>query len=183
MSLKQDEGGVLIERIDQQTGSDLRSQVAGIAAIADEIWREHYIPLIGEAQVSYMLAKFQSAAQIYTDITENGYIYFTAKDTKQDQLVGYCAVAPADGYMLLSKIYVRRDFRGNGAARRFLDEAIALCSSGDVFDRIRLTVNKHNDGSIAAYRKMGFNTVDSVKTDIGCGFYMDDYVMELALLL
>ena len=47
--------------------------------------------------------------------------------------------------------------------------------------KIRLTVNKHNDNSIAAYKKMGFETIDSVKTDIGGGYYMDDFVMELPI--
>ena len=44
-----------------------------------------------------------------------------------------------------------------------------------------MTVNKNNSGSIAVYQKMGFETIDSVKTSIDGGFYMDDYVMELVL--
>jgi len=47
--------------------------------------------------------------------------------------------------------------------------------------RIQLTVNKGNSGSISVYEHWGFVTVDSVVTDIGCGFVMDDYVMELVL--
>jgi hypothetical protein len=49
------------------------------------------------------------------------------------------------------------------------------------FDKICLTVNKRNAGAVAAYHKMGFETVDSVNTDIGGGFFMDDYVMELSV--
>ena len=56
----------------------LESESAVIAALADEIWREHYTPIIGEAQVDYMLKKFQSAEQICEDIKCNDYIYFTA---------------------------------------------------------------------------------------------------------
>ena len=34
--------------------------VYSVTAVADEIWREHFIPIIGEAQVDYMLEKFLS---------------------------------------------------------------------------------------------------------------------------
>jgi diamine N-acetyltransferase len=40
-----------------------------------------------------------------------------------------------------------------------------------------LQVNRNNFDSIAAYQRLGFEVVDLVKTDIGGGFYMDDYVM------
>jgi len=39
----------------------------------------------------------------------------------------------------------------------------------------KLTGN--NFDSIAAYRRLGFEVIDRVKTDIGGGFYMDDYLM------
>ena len=41
-----------------------------------------------------------------------------------------------------------------------------------------LTVNKHNDLAIRAYRAKGFQTIDAVETDIGNGFVMDDFIME-----
>ena len=157
----------------------LRASAAAIAGLAGEIWREHYTPLIGAAQVEYMLAKYQSAEQIYADITENGFTYFTAEtDNPGDGIIGYCGIVPKGDYLLLSKLYVLRAFRGLGAARRMFDEAAAYCKRVYALDKIRLTVNKHNDGSIAVYKKFGFTVVDSVKTDIGSGFYMDDYIME-----
>ncbi|MEO1763642.1 MAG: GNAT family N-acetyltransferase, partial [Cyanobacteria bacterium J06629_18] len=44
---------------------------------------------------------------------------------------------------------------------------------------IRLTVNKRNYHSIAFYKHIGFEIVDYVEMDIGKGFVMDDYVMEM----
>jgi ribosomal protein S18 acetylase RimI-like enzyme len=126
-----------------------------------------------------MLAKFQSSEQICTDIKTNDYVYYTAKHIKNGKMVGYCACKPEGNYLLLSKIYVHKDYRVNGISRCFLKEVIDICRRGYSFDKIRLTVNKHNNTSIAAYNKIGFATVDSVKTDIGSGFYMDDFVMEL----
>ncbi|MCL1794979.1 MAG: GNAT family N-acetyltransferase [Oscillospiraceae bacterium] len=159
----------------------LKSEAVAVANLADEIWREHYTPIIGTEQVEYMLQKFQSAEQICEDIKRNKYTYFTAERIKSGEMVGYCASQPKECYLLLSKLYVRKDCRGKGIARSFLDETIALCRAEHNFDKIRLTVNKHNENSIAAYYKMGFETIDSVKTDIGGGFFMDDFVMELRI--
>jgi hypothetical protein len=36
-------------------------QIVEVAPMAHEVWNEHYVPLIGQAQVDYMVAKFQSA--------------------------------------------------------------------------------------------------------------------------
>ncbi len=40
------------------------AEIHEIAALADEIWHQHFTPIIGEAQVNYMVDKFQSGSQI-----------------------------------------------------------------------------------------------------------------------
>ena len=47
---------------------------------------------------------------------------------------------------------------------------------------IQLTVNKYNSNTIKAYEKWGFKTINSVVTDIGEDFVMDDYIMEYKLI-
>jgi ribosomal protein S18 acetylase RimI-like enzyme len=153
---------------------DINEISAEISVLAGEIWREHYTPIIGAEQVEYMLAKFQSPEQISMDIRKNNYVYFTARHSESYEMAGYCAVQPREGHLFLSKIYVCRDERGKGIARGFLNEA-QKCG----FGLIRLTVNKHNGGAIAMYKKTGFIITDEVKVSIGGGFYMDDYVMEM----
>ncbi len=46
-----------------------------MAALAHEIWYEYYVPLIGRAQVDYMVARFQNAAAMQAQI-DQGYEYF-----------------------------------------------------------------------------------------------------------
>ncbi|MBU2590584.1 MAG: GNAT family N-acetyltransferase [Nitrospinae bacterium] len=78
----------------------------------------------------------------------------------------------------MSQIYIVHEERGNGYARQainFIEEGLGRKMR---LDKIRLTVNKNNINSIAAYLKMGFIKKDSVVTDIGNGFVMDDYIME-----
>lgn len=172
-----------IERLTKHSLDNLQDRAANVATLADEIWREYYPPITGMEQVDYMLAKFQSAEQIYKDIRENDYTYFVARDIEKDGSAGYCATVPKEDYLLLSKLYVRRGYRSKGIGRILFDEAAALCRREYSFKRIRLTVNKQNVSSIDVYKKIGFTVVEAAMTDIGGGFYMDDYIMEYLLPL
>ena len=49
------------------------------------------------------------------------------------------------------------------------------------FKKMWLTVNKGNENAIAAYLKLGFVRSGELLTDIGNGYVMDDYTMELNL--
>ncbi|MGB0563820.1 MAG: GNAT family N-acetyltransferase, partial [Spirulinaceae cyanobacterium] len=53
-------------------------QFATIARLARSIWIAHYTPIIGAAQVDYMLAKFQSAEAIAAQVQTEGYRYYLA---------------------------------------------------------------------------------------------------------
>ncbi|MCA1979061.1 MAG: GNAT family N-acetyltransferase, partial [Thiobacillus sp.] len=46
---------------------------------------------------------------------------------------------------------------------------------------LRLQVNRGNAAAIRAYEKYGFRIVASRVFDIGHGFVMDDYMMEMPL--
>ncbi len=161
--------------IDYRIASEADAQA--IAALAAEIWREYYTPLIGADQVEYMLSRFQSEAAIAQAIA-NGTAYHLACDGESP--VGYLALKPEEDHLFLSKIYILKAYRGHGIARSFVGIATAMAWNLNL-PIVRLTVNKGNLNSIASYKHMGFTTIDEVVTDIGSGFSMDDYVMELVV--
>lgn len=153
-----------------QTPEEIRKA----AALADEIWHQHYGELLGKEQVDYMVEKFQSETAIANQL-EEGAAYVLALEGGEP--VGYCAYYPEKERMFLSKIYLQKAVRGRGIARRFLDR-VEREAREQGLPAVYLTVNKGNTGSIAAYKAMGFRTVDAVKTPIGNGFFMDDYIMQ-----
>lgn len=158
--------------------ADERQKAEKLACLAGDIWTEHYTPIIGLAQVEYMLEKYQSTEKILSDISINGYKYFMAYD--DGELAGYCAARPEydAGGIFLSKLYVRKSSRGRGISRRMLDKLLTIAED-EGLNYIWLTVNKHNQNSIAIYKKMGFTIVEEMVTDIGSGYVMDDYKMRL----
>ena len=169
---------LLIEKLSKDMPDELKTQVASVANLANEIWHEHYTPIIGSVQVEYMLKKFQSEEQIYTDIHENGFTYFIARYQGSENPIAYCGVVPEEDSLLVSKLYVQIDHRGKGISKSLLKKAADLCEKEYGFNKIHLTVNKYNSDSIAIHQKNGFKIIDSIKTDIGNGFFMDDFVME-----
>lgn len=151
-------------------------EIALTARLAKEIWHEHYDALIGVAQVDYMLRRFQSEEAIAAQ-REKDTVYLLAY--WDGEPAGYCAYRPEEDKMFLSKIYVKSEQRGRGIGKAFFDY-VEAASRGK--RSVYLTVNKHNDHSIAVYKRVGFTVADQVKSDIGQGFYMDDYIMEKALV-
>jgi RimJ/RimL family protein N-acetyltransferase len=150
------------------------SQIEIVAKLAYEIWNQHFTPIIGKAQVDYMLEKFQSQKAISGQI-ENGYSYYLLK--ADSDYIGYMGFCLKENELFLSKLYVRASHRRKGYGREaveFLEELAKHKALG----KITLTVNKNNTDSIRAYEKLGFANLGSFVQDIGNGFIMDDYKME-----
>ena len=148
-----------------------------IERMAEEIWREHYTPIIGNEQVEYMLDKFQSAQSMQKQI-EEGYTYILINSDQE--ALGYLAYEKRDNALFLSKIYLLKRVRGKGYGKLAMHHVFE--SAKDLGCRsIRLTVNRFNLNSIMAYERIGFEKKGEVVQDIGNGFVMDDYVMEKEL--
>lgn len=147
------------------------------AALAATIWKEHFTPIIGSAQVGYMLEKFQSEEAIRRQI-ENGYLYFGLM--LGEKQIGYTGLRLDTDCLFLSKLYIQKEYRGNGFSRRMIAEAEKIAKQNNK-PVIRLTCNRHNAGSLAVYKKAGFQIVREEKTDIGSGFVMDDYIFEKSI--
>ncbi len=152
-------------------------EIKRLEELAREIWTEHYIPIIGEKQVSYMLEKFQSKKAIIEQLKDNYYYFFIEEN---DKVVGYIGVQIRQAELFLSKVYVRSSERGNGYAKNAI-KFIEKFSKDNNLDKLKLTVNKNNLTTIKIYEKIGFRIVESIVQDIGEGFVMDDYVMEKIL--
>ena len=147
--------------------------------IASLIWHEHFVSIISEQQIDYMVGMFQSK-QAVTKQIEDGYEYYLFR--LEDTYIGYMGIHPEEEKLFLSKLYLQKEYRGRGLARQALEFLVDYCIRHHLA-AIYLTCNRNNDKSIAVYKKMGFVTVREQVADIGNGFVMDDYVMEKIVLV
>lgn len=142
-----------------------------VQSLAQRIWQQHYPPIIGQAQVDYMLDRFQSLEAIQAQ-RETGMVYYLI--VYDQEAVGYFALERQEHYWFLSKLYVEQKFQRRGIGSKAIGFIETLT---DPFP-LRLTVNKYNVHSLQFYQAQGFKIIEAVVNDIGHGFVMDDFVME-----
>lgn len=148
-----------------------------LSSLADEVWHQAYDNLLGPSQVDYMIKKFQSKKAFIEQI-QKGYEYYFI--LASGVICGYLGILQEDKRMFLSKIYLRAGHCGQGIAQIVLNK-IQEEGKARKLKEIYLTVNKNNDRAIKAYERFGFIKTDSIVTDIGNGYVMDDYVYTFVI--
>jgi len=154
--------------------------IQAVAELANEIWNEYFVDIIGQAQVDYMLEHYQSVSAITAQL-ESGQEYYLLKlDSK---LVAYVSLISDNprGKVMISKLYVKQIIRGEGVGLYLLDFVKGECIKKGIHS-IWLTVNRHNQSTIDWYLRRGFKVTAETRKDIGEGYFMDDFIMEMPLV-
>ena len=151
-----------------------------IAALAAVIWRAHYPEIIPAAQIEFMLEWMYSLETLKNEMHAQGIRF--ERLLIADELAGFASYGPTNepGVCKLHKLYVHPNQQGRG----FGSQLLKHCERGAArlgANRLILAVNKQNHRAIRAYEGNGYIIVQSIVTDIGGGFVMDDYVMAKAL--
>lgn len=156
------------------------AELPALAELAGVIWRQHYPGIISPAQIDYMLAQMYSLDTLREDRHTKNISFFRL--LVADRFVGFAALGPLaeSGVMKLHKCYLLPELHGRGYGTLLLKHCEAEARERGAH-RLMLAVNKHNTKALAAYRRNGFLIVESVITDFGQGFVMDDYLMAKSL--
>lgn len=152
--------------------------ITKLANLASEIWHEYWVEILTPEQIDYMVENFQSEKSISNQIKNENYIYFFINVDNEN--AGYIGLSKKQDHMFLSKLYIKKEFRHKGLGTKAFD-FIKNFAKENNYKNIILTVNKYNTNTINAYKKWQFKEIDSVVTDIGNGFVMDDYIMEYCI--
>ena len=156
------------------------ADIAPVCELAREIWMQHYPGIITVRQIEYMLAQRYSPAAVRRQL-HAGEAWWDKLEV-HGELCGFASYerATAARAMKLDKLYVHQLVRGKGYGAALIDH-VAKVARRQGMDKLTLQVNKYNHGSVAVYRRAGFTVANTVKVDIGNGFFMDDHVMEREL--
>lgn len=152
-------------------------KIEELSVFASRIVKEHFDGIIGAEQNDYMIERFQSVEGITGQLKE-GYRYYIVKLCEKNcPKAGFMAYYPKGGKMYLSKFYTASEYRGRHLARRMLSFIIEEARR-EGLPAVYLNVNRNNLDVISIYKHLGFKIIGDEKNHIGCGFVMDDYVME-----
>lgn len=155
-----------------------KEDIKELASLASAIWHEYWPVLLTPEQIDYMVENFQSENAINNQHDNENYTYYFIRENNKN--IGYFGASAKQDYLFLSKLYISKDYRAKGLGTMAF-EKIKEIAQNQNYKKIQLTVNKHNENTIKAYLKWGFKIIDSVVTDIGSGFVMDDYIMSFEL--
>lgn len=155
------------------------SELKEVQRLAHIIWPVAYKEILSQAQLEYMLDWMYSEVSLQQQV-EEGHLYFGIFEN--EQMLGFMDIqmnCGKNGEAKLNKLYVLPDFHGKKLGFRLLQKGIELAKAAQQSSMI-LQVNRHNK-AFDFYKKVGFTIREEKDFDIGKGYFMNDYVMELGI--
>jgi ribosomal protein S18 acetylase RimI-like enzyme len=155
-----------------------------IELIAHATWPSAYGDILTPEQISYMLDLMYSPAAIIEQVASGQEFYVLETiDMRlhEKQLVGYVShqFDYLPGTTKIHKLYALPAVQGKGYGRLMIDHVAAQARAAGQ-QKLRLDVNYKNR-ALGFYEKLGFQKTERCNTDIGNGYLMEDWVMEMEL--
>jgi ribosomal protein S18 acetylase RimI-like enzyme len=151
-----------------------------IINLTKKIWPVAYGKILTMAQLDYMIDKFYNETALL-ELIDKGHVFYLAQDDNNNY-VGFVSyeLNSETNKTKIHKIYVLPETQGTGLGWQFF-ELVKEKAIENHQNAIFLNVNKQNH-AIHFYTKLGFTKVKDEVIDIGEGYVMDDYVMEVAIM-
>ena len=151
-----------------------------IIELTKKIWPVAYGEILSKGQLDYMIEKFYNETAL-RELMQKGHIFYLAQDD-MEKYVGFLSyeINSEPNKTKIHKIYVLPETQGTGLGRQFF-ELVKEKAIENHQNAIFLNVNKYNN-AIHFYTKLGFTKVKDEVIDIGNGYVMDDYVMEVNIM-
>jgi diamine N-acetyltransferase len=142
------------------------------------VWPQTYAHLLSQDQIDYMLHMMYSEASLKKQMEEEGCCFLVVqKDTEPVAFASYSEHKPF--VWKLHKIYILPSQQGTGIGRYIIDHIVNDIRPKNA-KAIQLQVNRENKAK-DFYHKLGFRIIETADFDIGNGYFMNDYIMELTV--
>lgn len=165
----------------------LPSEAAEIERLARAIWPVVYSEIVTQGQIDYMLDRMYAPSVIRDEIESRRIIYLRAEASDRgnegsgsSSVKGFAAYGPVNTgqWCELHKLYVLPEQQRSGVGRALVSAAASGAASGGARG-LQLRVNRQNHSAIAFYQRVGFIIAREDCLDIGGGYVMDDYILEM----
>lgn len=148
-----------------------------IRELTFNVWPQTYAAILSSQQIEFMLELMYSEISLQKQM-EDGSQFVIVYDDKDP--VGFASFQEIELHIFkLHKIYILPSQQGKGTGKFLLDHIIAEIKSKNA-KVLQLQVNRFNKAK-NFYEKLGFVVLYEADSDIGNGYFMNDYVMEKKL--
>jgi ribosomal protein S18 acetylase RimI-like enzyme len=152
--------------------------IPAIQELSDCIWPIAYGSILSKTQIAFMLKKMYSTEALTHQMKQLNHHFLMLEAEGLPRGFASFSAHTKQVYRL-HKLYILTDFQGRSAGKKLLQTVIEH-SKEQGASALELNVNRHNK-AIDFYKKNGFTIVREEDIDIGSGFFMNDYVMQLSL--
>lgn len=149
-----------------------------ISKLAYDIWPSAYGSILGKDQLEYMLNMIYSISSLEHQFNILKHNFILVFDNEVP--VGFASFSSHEDSAIfhLNKIYVLPDQQKKNIGKimlQYVIEEIKIKGAAS----LQLNVNRNNK-ALHFYEKQGFKIIREEDIDIGSGYFMNDYIMELS---
>ncbi|HMZ46582.1 MAG TPA: GNAT family N-acetyltransferase [Chitinophagaceae bacterium] len=161
-----------------QIRNAVENDIVAIQTIAKATWLKTYMQILSSEQMSYML-NWMYSFEILKNQMQNNHAFFVGYlSQKQHEILGFAAISrEAEKLFKLQKLYILPEQQKIGLGKLLLQKVCNHAKENGA-NTLQLQVNRNNI-AVNFYKKHGFKIIAEEDFDIGNGYFMNDYVMEL----
>lgn len=147
--------------------------------LAHQIWPSAYLEILGQEQLDYMLEKIYSIPSLEHQLSVLKHQFIMVLENEIS--IGFASFSAHKNSTIfhLNKIYVLPQQQGKNIGKQILNFVISQIKKTGA-TALQLNVNRHNK-ALHFYEKQGFKIIREEDIDIGSGYFMNDFVMQLNL--
>jgi diamine N-acetyltransferase len=154
-------------------------EITIIQSLIQRIWKPTYRDILSEDQMDYMMERMYDSQTLQSQMDEGHVFLLLNEDNSPVGFAGYQINHPEEGQCKLHKIYLLPETQGKGLGKMLLNAVVERAREAGQYSLL-LNVNRYNK-AYDFYSAYGFTIKEEVDLDIGSGYFMNDYVMELNL--
>jgi len=145
--------------------------------LAHRIWPDTFKEILSQEQLEYML-DWMYDINTLQEQAQTGHLFFTVEEFGAPKgFIGLEPNFPEEGKLRIHKFYVLPDTQGKGFGRTLFNQVVDSAFDLEC-DTLHLNVNRFNE-AWKFYEHLGFKITGEEDLNIGKGYLMEDFVMEL----
>jgi len=150
-----------------------------IGFLAQQIWPDTYGDILSPEQLKYMLKQIYSPRSLHRQMVDEHHQFLIVEQDEEPIGFASWSTSADPGVFKLHKIYVLPGRQGKGLGKTLL-QFIFETIRPEGATRLRLNVNRYNKAR-QFYERIGFAVIGEEDIDIGHGYLMNDFIMEIAV--
>jgi ribosomal protein S18 acetylase RimI-like enzyme len=155
------------------------SDIPLIRDLCMKVWPQTYTPILGAPQVAYMLNLFYSPDSLQEQMEEPTHQFIICYS--EGAPAAFASFSETGPHIYkLHKIYILPTMQGKGIGKYIVSQ-ITNEIKGRQAKALRLNVNRYNYPALKFYNNIGFKLFAQEDINIGGGYFMNDFVLNMDL--